>query len=70
VDSESYSDFEPSQAPQWSVRVEMAKEPVCLLSEYLIEFIHLCYNNRSMHYLLGDLVDRGKSGKNCMFHSK
>ncbi|XP_021920083.1 rab3 GTPase-activating protein catalytic subunit isoform X2 [Zootermopsis nevadensis] len=59
VDSESYSDFEPSQAPLWSVQVKMAEQPACLLSEYFIEFIHLFSSNRSMQDLLGDLVDRG-----------
>lgn len=59
VDSESYSDFEPSQAPQWSVRVKMAKQPACLLSKYFSEFIQLCSSNRSMQDLLGDLVDKG-----------
>jgi len=64
VDSESYSDFEPSQAPHWSVRVKMVEKPACLLSEYLTEFIHLCNSNRSMQDLLGGLVDRKNLGKN------
>jgi Rab3 GTPase-activating protein catalytic subunit len=64
VDSESYSDFEPSQAPQWSVQVKMAEQPACLLSEYFSEFIQLCSSNRSMQDLLGDLVDKGTLGKN------
>jgi hypothetical protein len=67
VDSESYSAFDPSQAPQWSVQVKMAKDPACLLSKYFIKFIQLRNNNSSMYYLLGDLVDRGKAGKNAMF---
>jgi Rab3 GTPase-activating protein catalytic subunit len=70
VDSESYSDFEPSQAPQWSVRVKMAEQPACLLSEYLSEFIQLRSSNMSMQDLLGDLVLRGSLGKNsilCIF---
>jgi Rab3 GTPase-activating protein catalytic subunit len=70
VDSESYSDFEPSQAPQWSVRVKMAEQPACLLSEYLSEFIQLCSNNRAMQDLLGDLVDKGTSGENGIFSDK
>lgn len=63
VDSESYSDFEPSQAPRWSVRVKMVeKRDGFLLSEYLSEFIQLCSNNRSMQDLLGGLVDRRNLG--------
>ncbi|XP_023712978.1 rab3 GTPase-activating protein catalytic subunit isoform X2 [Cryptotermes secundus] len=61
VDSESYSDFEPSQAPQWAVRVKMAEQPACLLNEYFSEFIQLCSNNISMQDLLGDLVHKGTS---------
>lgn len=68
VDSESYSDFEPSQAPLWSVQVKMAEQPACLLSEYFIEFIHLFSSNRSMQDLLGDLVDRGTLGKNSILY--
>jgi hypothetical protein len=67
VDCESYSAFEPSQAPQWSVQVKMAKDPACLLSKHFSKFIQLRNNNSSMHYLLGDLVDRGRAGKNVMF---
>lgn len=70
MDSESYSDFEPSEAPQWSVRVIVEKQPACLLSEYFTEFIQLCSNSGSMHYLLGDLVDRGMSGKNSLLSNK
>ncbi|CAG2058808.1 unnamed protein product, partial [Timema podura] len=56
VDSESFSDFEPSNAPQWSVRVKMAEQPACLLSEYLSEFTQLCSSQGSMHELIGDLM--------------
>uniref|UniRef100_A0A1B6DTG6 Rab3 GTPase-activating protein catalytic subunit n=1 Tax=Clastoptera arizonana TaxID=38151 RepID=A0A1B6DTG6_9HEMI len=56
VDSESYSDFDPLQAPEWTVSVKMADKPACLLSEYLTEFVLLCTSNRSMQELLGDLI--------------
>jgi hypothetical protein len=68
VDSEDYSDFEPSQAPLWSVQVKMTEQPACLLSEYFTEFIHLYGSNRSMKDLLGDLVDRGNLGKITLFY--
>jgi len=70
VDSESYSDFEPSQAPHWSVRVKMVEKPACLLSEYLTEFIQLCNSNRSMQDLLGGLVDKRNLGKNSTYYDK
>nr|CAD7196421.1 unnamed protein product [Timema douglasi] len=56
VDSESFSDFEPSNAPQWSVRVKMSEQPACLLSEYLSEFTQLCSSQGSMQELIGDLM--------------
>nr|CAD7397861.1 unnamed protein product [Timema cristinae] len=56
VDSESFSDFEPSNAPQWSVRVKMSEQPACLLSEYLSEFTQLCSSQGSMQELIGDLI--------------
>ncbi|XP_054281898.1 rab3 GTPase-activating protein catalytic subunit isoform X2 [Macrosteles quadrilineatus] len=62
VDSESYSDLDPSQAPQWSVAVKMADKPLCLLSEYLSEFLHLCSSPRSMSDLLGDLLQHQQPG--------
>jgi len=70
VDSESYSDFDPSQAPHWSVQVKMVEKPACLLSEYLTEFIQLCNSNRSMQDLLGGLVDRRNLGKNSTYCDK
>ncbi|XP_046465312.1 rab3 GTPase-activating protein catalytic subunit [Neodiprion pinetum] len=56
VDSESYTDLEPQQAPEWSVQVKMTSSPACLLGEYLIDFIHLCSNQKTLFELLGDFV--------------
>lgn len=70
MDSESYSDFEPSQAPQWSVRVKMVEKADCLLSKYLSGFIQLCNSNRSMQDLLGVLVERRNLGKNSTYCDK
>lgn len=63
VDSESYSDFDPSQASEWAVSVKMADKVVCLLSEYLTEFLQICTTNRSMHELLGDLLQNHQPGR-------
>lgn len=59
VDSENYSDFDPLQAPEWSVEVTMTEQPVCLLSECLGEFVTLCGINASLEDMLGDLVQSG-----------
>lgn len=57
VDSESYTDLEPQQAPEWSVQVKMTSSPACLLGDYLIDFIHLCSNQKTLSELLGDIAN-------------
>lgn len=54
VDSEGYSDLEPQLAPEWSVQVKMVALPVCLLGEYMTEFLHLCNNQKTMVEILGE----------------
>ncbi|GLH13808.1 Rab3 GTPase-activating protein catalytic subunit [Gryllus bimaculatus] len=62
TDGESYSDFEPSKAPHWSVQVRMADQPACLLSDYFEEFLQLCHCKRNMKDLIGDLMECDSSG--------
>lgn len=54
VDSENFTDLEPQQAPEWSVKVKMVSSPACLLGEYLTDFLALCKNSKTMVELLGD----------------
>lgn len=56
VDSENYSDFDPLQAPTWSVRVKMAECLVCQLSECLTEFAQLHNTKHTLRDVLGDIV--------------
>lgn len=56
VDSENYSDFDPLQAPKWTVLVKLTDQPVCLLSESLAEMLHLINNNSTMYDVLGDFA--------------
>lgn len=56
VDSEGFTDLEPQLAPEWSVQVKMVSSPACLLGEYLMDFLHLCNNQKTMVDLLGDAV--------------
>lgn len=56
VDSENYSDFDPLQAPVWTVKVKMAESLICLLSDCLVEFIHLSGINLTLRDLLGDIM--------------
>lgn len=56
IDSQNHSDFDPQQAASWSVRIKMVETPACLLSDCIIEFLHLSSNNSTLSDLLGDYV--------------
>ncbi|XP_019614201.1 PREDICTED: rab3 GTPase-activating protein catalytic subunit-like [Branchiostoma belcheri] len=56
VDNSVYSDLDPIQAPQWSVRVRMTDNPQCLLGDYLSEFVKICHSLESTDQLLGGLM--------------
>lgn len=56
VDSENYSDFDPLQAPIWSVTISVAEYPICLLSECLSEFSQLAGNCSTLKDVLGDII--------------
>ncbi|KAL7991749.1 hypothetical protein Chor_016005 [Crotalus horridus] len=53
VDNDVYSDLDPAQAPQWSVRVRKADNPQCLLSDFVTEFFKLCRRKESTDEILG-----------------
>ncbi|XP_058050021.1 rab3 GTPase-activating protein catalytic subunit isoform X2 [Ahaetulla prasina] len=53
VDNDVYSDLDPAQAPQWSVRVRKAENPQCLLSDFVTEFFKLCRRKESTDEILG-----------------
>ncbi|XP_013910503.1 PREDICTED: rab3 GTPase-activating protein catalytic subunit [Thamnophis sirtalis] len=53
VDNDVYSDLDPAQAPQWSVRVKKADNPQCLLSDFVTEFFKLCRRKESTDEILG-----------------
>ncbi|XP_071792280.1 rab3 GTPase-activating protein catalytic subunit-like isoform X2 [Asterias amurensis] len=53
VDNDVYSDLDPSQAPQWSVRLRLTEKPQCLLKEYLNMFGELVHNKDTTDQLLG-----------------
>ncbi|XP_011506540.1 PREDICTED: rab3 GTPase-activating protein catalytic subunit [Ceratosolen solmsi marchali] len=52
IDSEGFSDLEPLTAPQWSLQVEISS-PICLLNDYLSNFLELCSSTKSLIELLG-----------------
>uniref|UniRef100_A0A8C0HB37 Rab3 GTPase-activating protein catalytic subunit n=1 Tax=Chelonoidis abingdonii TaxID=106734 RepID=A0A8C0HB37_CHEAB len=53
VDNDVYSDLDPIQAPQWSVRVRKADNLQCLLGDFLTEFFKLCRRKESTDEILG-----------------
>ncbi|XP_061299623.1 rab3 GTPase-activating protein catalytic subunit isoform X1 [Pezoporus flaviventris] len=53
VENDVYSDLDPIQAPQWSVRVRKADNPQCLLGDFLTEFFKLCRRKESTDEILG-----------------
>uniref|UniRef100_A0A7D9NKN1 Rab3 GTPase-activating protein catalytic subunit n=1 Tax=Xenopus tropicalis TaxID=8364 RepID=A0A7D9NKN1_XENTR len=53
VDNDVYSDLDPLQAPQWSVRVRKADNPQCMLGDFVSEFFRLCRRKESTDELLG-----------------
>ncbi|KAL1124193.1 hypothetical protein AAG570_001963 [Ranatra chinensis] len=62
VDSESYTDFEPTQAPLWSLSAKKDSGLSLLLTSYLEEFLNLCMNNKTNKDYLGDLTKDSSSG--------
>ncbi|XP_026683222.1 rab3 GTPase-activating protein catalytic subunit-like [Diaphorina citri] len=56
VDTESYSDLEPQQAPLWYLAMKMTELPSSLLYDYLTEFLIMSSSTANMDELLGDLI--------------
>ncbi|XP_017777642.1 PREDICTED: rab3 GTPase-activating protein catalytic subunit-like [Nicrophorus vespilloides] len=54
VDSENYSNFDPTQAEKWSVSVDITDQPICLLSDCLTDFLHVLGNASTIYDCLGD----------------
>lgn len=56
VDSESYSDFDPMQAPKWSLLAKFNYDEVALLGDTLRKFLHLFKNNTNVIDLISDYI--------------
>lgn len=59
VENNAYSDLDPLQAPQWSVRIQMTEDPQCLLGQYLRDFLQLCSRTETTDEILGRLLTEG-----------
>lgn len=56
VDTESYTDFDPMEAPKWSILAKMTDQPLCLLSDCFTDFLQLLNNNLTIYDILGDFA--------------
>ncbi|XP_060518580.1 rab3 GTPase-activating protein catalytic subunit [Cylas formicarius] len=56
VDTESYTDFNPVNAPDWSCSAKFTKDPLCLLGDNLNELLHIVNSKTSIYDLLGDFI--------------
>lgn len=56
VDTENYSDFNPLQAPKWSMLAKMLQKPRALLGDCLCEFISLLKTSTTVYDILGDFT--------------
>uniref|UniRef100_T1JPI2 Uncharacterized protein n=1 Tax=Strigamia maritima TaxID=126957 RepID=T1JPI2_STRMM len=59
VDNDVYSDLDPLQAPQWSLRVNLVENPQCLLYEYLNNLVALSKRPDTVDYFLAKNSDEG-----------
>lgn len=55
-DCESYTDFDPMNAPKWSSLITTTEQPLCLLGECLSEFHNLVNNSGTVYDILGDFL--------------
>lgn len=56
VDTENDTDFNPLEAPKWSLSAKMTDQPLCLLSDCFSEFLQLTNNHLTIYDILGDFA--------------
>lgn len=54
MDSQTYSDFDPMNAPIWSIRTRFEEKPVSFMSDCISEFLQLCECKKTLWEFLGD----------------
>lgn len=64
TDSESYSDFEPSLAPNWSLKI-YSKDTKHLLGQHISQFLKICQSCTIINDLIGDLLKRKNFSRKC-----
>ena len=63
VENSLYSDLDPLQAPQWSVRLQMTDNPQCLLGDFLNDFLQLCDRHESTEEVLRKVMPETDNDK-------
>ncbi|GFS18446.1 rab3 GTPase-activating protein catalytic subunit [Elysia marginata] len=63
VENSLYSDLDPLQAPQWSVRLQMTDNPQCLLGDFLNDFLKLSERHESTEEILKKVLPETDSDK-------
>uniref|UniRef100_A0A8D8F6G2 Rab3 GTPase-activating protein catalytic subunit n=1 Tax=Culex pipiens TaxID=7175 RepID=A0A8D8F6G2_CULPI len=48
IDSQTYSDFDPLSAPNWSLRARFEDSPVCYMSDCIQEFLQITDSRRAI----------------------
>ncbi|XP_058815119.1 rab3 GTPase-activating protein catalytic subunit-like isoform X2 [Topomyia yanbarensis] len=48
IDSQTYSDFDPLTAPNWSIRARFEDTPVCYMAECIQEFLQISDSRRAI----------------------
>ncbi|KAJ8320495.1 hypothetical protein KUTeg_002082 [Tegillarca granosa] len=56
VENQNYSDLDPLQAPQWSVKISMTENPLCLLGDCLKQFLKSQTRKETTDELLGNIL--------------
>ncbi|XP_063701682.1 rab3 GTPase-activating protein catalytic subunit [Culicoides brevitarsis] len=57
IDSQSYSDFDPLLAPQWSLNINYDYSPVCYTTECISEYLNLASSRVSITEYYHNLID-------------
>ena len=54
IESECHSNLDPLSAREWSLLVKSTQSPICLLGDYLTNFMQLTRESKSLVDVLGD----------------
>ncbi|CAG9853851.1 unnamed protein product [Phyllotreta striolata] len=64
LDSENYTDFDPTAAMNWSLLINSTNNPVCLMADAMTEFLQNLTNTSTIYDILGDFATLPSSENN------